>query len=227
MRRLALALTLSLFGCSDPEPTDTSGLRTNELSLQIVTETDEFETRVFVGVYSVSELYARLALLPGEKLLLRVEGALPIELEADGQTYRARVARIEGDFALDLERGNDSARGTIVHLPPPFTITPPPDGLHLDKPFALTWSPAVATARVTAAIESECVRAAPRTLEHDSGSFTWSAADFRTTEEPLPCTATIKLVRDGGSIELAAGLGALKGFRSEQKRAFGVFASRP
>jgi hypothetical protein len=229
--RARLLTACALIGCSDPPRADTGGLRSNELSLQVLTETDELETRVAVGIYAISDRYSRLTLMPGEKLLLHVAGSAPIEFERASDssvaTYRARVALTEGDLTIDLERGDDSARGTIVHLPPAFTIDKPRDGLHLDQPFTMTWSPAVATARVTATIVSECVRAGARTLAFDSGSFTWSAADFTTTDEPLPCTATIQLVRDGGSIEISPGVASLQLFRAEQKRAFGVLASRP
>jgi hypothetical protein len=231
MRRALLLLALWVPGCGDPEPTDTGALATNELSLQVWIDTDEVETRVAIGIYAVGHAYARLSLIAGEKLLLRIGGSDPIEFAKEDRsgfvTYNARVPLTDGSFTIDLERGAHSARGTLVTLPPAFTIATPTTGLRLDQPFTIAWSPAVPTASVKASIVSDCVRVTERTLAHDSGSFTWSAADYADGTEQPPCTATIKLKRNGGSIQIAPELASVQSFRAEQHRAFGVLASRP
>jgi hypothetical protein len=231
MNRALLALSFLLSACGDPPPTDTSGIPTRELSLQVLVETDEVETSVAVGIYALGEAYSRLSLVGEEKLVLRVEGAAPIELTKDERsglvTYRAKVPIVEGTFALDLERAGDSAPGTVVSLTPAFTIAVPAGGLQLDQPFTMTWSPAAPETTLRASITSECVSVAARTLAHDSGAFTWSAGDYAMTDSAPPCTATIRLVRSGGSIRLAPELGRVQLFRSEQVRAFGVLASKP
>lgn len=230
MRRLLLALPLLATACGDPEPTTTSGLSTDELSLQVLTDGDESGTDVTVGIYAKGYTYARLALADGDKLFLRVEGSAPIPLErsegSGSATYSARFGLLEGEFSIDLERGGQPIR-TKVTLPPSFAIDPPKDGLHLDRAFTVTWSPAVATASVKATISSDCVRVGERALAHDTGSFTWSAADYVAGAEAPPCTATIKLSRNGGSIRIAPELAGVQLFRAEHHRAIGVLASRP
>ena len=230
MKRALFLLPALLSACGDPPPTDTSGIATRELSLQVIVETDDTETRLAVGIYANGYDYARLALTSGEKLVVRIAGGQPIELTREASslaTYRARLPVVEGSFAIDLERGDDSARDTWVELPPAFTIATPADGLHLDRPFTMTWSPMAPTATMKASIAAECVRVGERTLAHDAGSFTWSAADYVTTNEPPPCTATIRLLRTGGSIAKGPGLAGIQLFRASQVRAFGVLASSP
>ncbi len=218
-------LSLALVGCGNPEPRDTGGLATSELSLQVLVEADELETRIAVGIYARGYTYARLDLLPGERLVVRVPGSEPIALErtAGLATYAAKLAAV-GSFELDLERGAQSVRGSVVELPPAFAFEIPERGIELTKPYTLRWSPA-SEAPMKLWIAAPCVAVAERTLLHDPGAFTWSAADFGRGREPAPCTATIHAKRAGGTLRLAPGFAGVQLFRAEQLRALGVLAS--
>lgn len=224
MKRLLLALPL-LLGCNNPEPRDTGGLATSELSLQVLVEADELETRLSIGLYARGYTYARLDLVEGERLLVRVPGSEPIELtRAPGiATYQAKFAAVDA-FELDLERGAQSVRGSVVELPRAFAFDTPERGIELTKPFTLRWSP-VSNDPVKLSIAAPCLAVAERTLLHDPGAFTWSAADFGKGREPLPCTATIHARRAGGALRLAPGFAGVQLFRAEQLRAVGVLAS--
>jgi hypothetical protein len=224
MRAVALLL---LLGCNNQPAHDTAGIPTRDLSLQILVEATEMTTRVSIGIYARDHGYSRLDLQSGERLLAIVEGSAPIAFtRTPGSlaTYEALLAVNSGRFTIDLERDGDSARGSVMELPPPFALEAPSSGFELTKPFTLRWSPA-SNDTMKLSIVAPCLIVTERTLTRDAGVFTWSAADFGKGREPLPCTATIHTRRMGGSLRLAPGLGPVQLFRAEQLRAIGVWAT--
>jgi hypothetical protein len=221
----ALALFALLAACGREDPRDTGGFATNDLSLQIITETSDSATRLAIGIYARGFTYNRLQLVGGESLQVRVAGSAPIVLRQTGgslPTYEAEVGVIKGTIELVLQRGSDPIT-TAIELPAPFTIEPPSGGISLSKPFTLRWSPPTNDA-VKLSVQSLCVRTVERTLTRDPGSFTWSGADF-TGNDQVPCTATIHVRRQGGAVRIAPQLAGVQLFRAEQLRAFGVLAS--
>lgn len=229
----AWVLPLLVLGCGRQPPTDTAGLATNELSLQLLVETTEEATTLTIGIYALGEdSYTRLSLGDGDRLVARV-GDRTFDAEpahAGLAGYAVKVPITEGAFELDFLRdGASAARGTRIDLPPAFTLGKPTgDGLvHLQQPFTMTWSPAVATSSMRAKLHGTCVSTAERTLAADTGTFTWSAADFGHGAEVPPCTATITMSRPGGSVSIAQELAGVQLFRAEQVRGIGLWAVSP
>jgi len=232
MKRALVVLSMLFLGCADPPPDDTAGLSTNDLSLQILVETNEEATTARIGIYALGhDRYHRLWLGGGDRLVARVGDRTFEAEEVDGSLagYTVKVPITDGSFELDLLRtGSSSARATRIDLPPAFALSPPAgDGLvHLERPFTLQWTPAVASSSMRATLAGPCVVAAERTLSADTGTFTWSVADFGHGATPAPCTVTIALHRPGGQVTLAPELAGVQLFRAQQVRAIGLWATR-
>lgn len=224
-----LLLLFAASGCGGA-PTDTADIATDEIELQMLVETGEETARVQVALYYHEDHSVfTLGLAAGDRLVARV-GDRSFEPRADSFRYVFDLPKDTTAFELDFLRDSHaSAKGTHVELPAPFRITPPGgDGLvHLQKPFTLSWSPASAESSMKLALDGACLGTAQRTLATDTGTFTWSVADYLTRTTPSPCTVTAHVTRQGGSLTLAPGWGGLTSFRASQSRGLGLWAIDP
>jgi len=229
----ALFLVAMLPSCHgyDP-PTTTGGIATDELSLQVIAESDGSSASVRIGIYALGhDTYSRLLLEEDEHLVLRADGASDVEMHADSPSVPSYLGSIETSartLRIDLVRPRAaSVLGTEITLPESFAIVLPKVSITRSKSFTLNWSPPSPADPMKVTLGGPCLTTAPRTLASDNGEFTWSLADYRVPkgQETASCPVTIDLVREGGAIRNGEGLAPIQLFRSSQKRRITLIAS--